>query len=413
MKQRLEHDRLALASCRVLALLNGTQLFGQEKGNIQVLRTLRELGAKILVGVSPLGDGEDVKDYIEQSGFETISFPFGGQWSKRLFRENPTLIATNLASVWNCSELVRAQVRKLGATHLHIGSQSAYSFIAPYLAIDKRIQLVYRMGDEPPHESRPNLLIWKSCYKRANVVVANSNFVRQSILRARPQGQEKLRLIYNRASLGSDSTSSDSGPRIKRGMKSSTGTHLLYVGQLSQHKGIEDILSASFDLMKIHSDLQLDILGKSPYNSDYQSSLEERVRKSPFAERILFHGYQKDPTPFYEDADLLVVPSRFEEPAANVVLEAKRSGVPSIVYPSGGLPELITHGENGIVCRDKSVAALAEAIQWYLRAPSLLVQHQLAALADNEARFGHDRFCRQWRDVYLGTTSVEKSLVSQ
>ncbi len=41
----------ALVGVRVLAALNGLELFGHERGNIEVFKTLRDLGAEVTVGV--------------------------------------------------------------------------------------------------------------------------------------------------------------------------------------------------------------------------------------------------------------------------------------------------------------------------------------------------------------------------
>ena len=47
-----------------------------------------------------------------------------------------------------------------------------------------------------------------------------------------------------------------------------------------------------------------------------------------------------------------VCPSRWEEPYGLVAVEAKTVGIPSIIFPSGGLKELIEHGTNGYLVYD-------------------------------------------------------------
>ena len=60
-------------------------------------------------------------------------------------------------------------------------------------------------------------------------------------------------------------------------------------------------------------------------------------------------GFTTDPRPYFHAADWHTAPSVYEEPNANVVLEALAAETPSIVTPRGGMPENITHGVNGFV----------------------------------------------------------------
>jgi glycosyltransferase involved in cell wall biosynthesis len=392
-----------LSECRILALLNGTNLYGQEKGNIQVLRVMQECGAKVMFGVSTIEDGGDVKQYLRQLGQSVVQFPFGCQWSKKQFLRQPSWIGTNVLGLWRCSRLMSKQVSSFRPTHVHLGNPLVYSFIAPYLSINRRIRLVYRMGDVPPHNSIPNLAIWRSCIRRADAVIANSGFVRESILRAAPRSTPKVRLIYNLSVVGKEST--ESGQRAVSADSEKGEIKLLFVGQLSPNKGVDDLIEAVARLLGRSARIRLDIVGAAPYDGDYRRRLEKSVIDGGLARSIRFHGYQSDPKPFYENADLLILPSRLFEAAANVVLEAKSCGVPSVVYPTGGLPELVLHGQNGFVCRERSVDALVEGIQFYLDDPLRVATHSQSAINDDAARFGRERFCQQWKEIYLGRPS--------
>jgi glycosyltransferase involved in cell wall biosynthesis len=100
--------------------------------------------------------------------------------------------------------------------------------------------------------------------------------------------------------------------------------------------------------------------------------------------------------------ELLVAPSLVEEGLPLVVMEAKAAGVPSIVFPSGGLPEMIQDGVDGFICRDKSIAALSEALKAYIDDPSIAVRHGAAARASLD-RLGVPQFASRWLAVYKKT----------
>jgi glycosyltransferase involved in cell wall biosynthesis len=265
------------------------------------------------------------------------------------------------------------------------------------------------MGDEVSHDSLPNKWIWYRFYSRANVIVANSEFVKSSIRRAFRTEPRKVRLIYNVAPSCSkepvDEVSSREGTRVERlkdgGLEK--GCRVLYVGQIAEHKGVSQLLDASIALCREGWDCYFDFVGGSRYTQEYESSMLRRIANERLSYRICFHGRVEDPTSFYRRASVLVVPSLFEEPAANVVLEAKREGVPAIVFPSGGLPELLEDGVTGIVCREKSSHALLEVLRRGFSQPALFEGLGAACLGEYERRFSEARFDKQWEAVFSST----------
>jgi glycosyltransferase involved in cell wall biosynthesis len=81
--------------------------------------------------------------------------------------------------------------------------------------------------------------------------------------------------------------------------------------------------------------------------------------------RIRFHG------PFAEgeqqrvlaSIDLLVLPSVWWENSPLTVLEALASGVPVVASAIGGLPELVAHGDTGLLTPPGDAGALREALE--------------------------------------------------
>jgi glycosyltransferase involved in cell wall biosynthesis len=82
-----------------------------------------------------------------------------------------------------------------------------------------------------------------------------------------------------------------------------------------------------------------------------------------------------------------------------VVMEAKQAGRTVVGFPRGGIPELIEHGVDGLVCAEASVPALASALRQYLSDPDLVRRHGEAARLSLE-RLEIPQFGRKWRAVY-------------
>ena len=72
-----------LASHRILALLQGTELLGKERGNLEALSALQSQGATIMVGISGrVSGGGSVGEEARRRGFETKEFPMGSHFAK-------------------------------------------------------------------------------------------------------------------------------------------------------------------------------------------------------------------------------------------------------------------------------------------------------------------------------------------
>ncbi|MGQ9808507.1 MAG: glycosyltransferase family 4 protein [Armatimonadota bacterium] len=101
--------------------------------------------------------------------------------------------------------------------------------------------------------------------------------------------------------------------------------------------------------------------------------------------RIRFLGFLPDVRALYAAADILVIPSR-REGQSIVCLEAMMSEPPPalLVTSAGGLPEMVHHGEAGLVVPPEDPAALAEAI--VLLAGDARLRARLASAAAATAR---------------------------
>lgn len=67
----------------------------------------------------------------------------------------------------------------------------------------------------------------------------------------------------------------------------------------------------------------------------------------------------------YNSADIFVLPS-LEDNLPNTIMEAMACGVPCVGFNVGGIPEEITHLQNGYVAQYKNTADLAKGIFWVL-----------------------------------------------
>lgn len=140
---------------------------------------------------------------------------------------------------------------------------------------------------------------------------------------------------------------------------------LLAVGRLTRQKGFDLLIDAASAIRNLP--WHLTILGEGP---DLERLLN-RARDHGLEDRIAFPGFVLNPYPWFAEADLFVLSSRWEG-FGHVIVEAMASGVPvlSTACPSGP-DEIISDGIDGVLCAPDSTEALASSLRELIGDPEL------------------------------------------
>lgn len=136
------------------------------------------------------------------------------------------------------------------------------------------------------------------------------------------------------------------------------------VARLNPWKGQRELIEAVASLTPSHPDLHLLVLG----SGEDKEQLLRNAGKLGFDKRILFLGWQDDVRPYLSAMDLFCLPSH-AEPFGLAITEAMSMALPVVACHSGGVPEIITHGEHGWLVAPRSVDELQGAIQHLLAHP--------------------------------------------
>ena len=110
-----------------------------------------------------------------------------------------------------------------------------------------------------------------------------------------------------------------------------------------------------------HRPLYLVIVGDGPLNA----RLHHYADQIGVGGRVRWVGWQLDPHPYYELADLFICPSR-HEPLGNVILEAWAHSRAVLSTQTAGALELIAHGEDAWLVPPQQPQALADGIRQLL-----------------------------------------------
>ncbi len=196
--------------------------------------------------------------------------------------------------------------------------------------------------------------------QRLKLVVANSQFTADTIIKNYPTAASKVRLCYKSVDVERyqevfryrEATPPDPDRQV-----------ILFVGSNMHRKGVPDLIKAAPGVIKEHPEIQFVIVGND--KSIFQ--LEGLCASLGISCNFEFEGWrsQADLLGYYQHATIFVMPS-LTEALGVTFLEAMAAGVPVIGTNVGGIPEIIQDGINGLLVPVKSPSSITEAINHLL-----------------------------------------------
>lgn len=144
---------------------------------------------------------------------------------------------------------------------------------------------------------------------------------------------------------------------------------LVYLGSLARQKGVHVLVEAVRRLGNLP--VRLAIYGDPAAFPDYASRLYELAAGDP---RIVFAGLlpRERLAEALAATDAVVVPSIWYENSPLVIKEAHAAGVPVLASDIGALPEMVRHGEDGLLFPRDDPQALAEVLRTVIQDPAIL-----------------------------------------
>ncbi|MDT0632217.1 glycosyltransferase family 4 protein [Rubrivirga litoralis] len=389
-----------LDGTRVLVTLGGIPLWGQERGNIQVFEALRDVGVDALFATHHSYGHESIQPALDGLGLGWTTAFYPGRWVRG--KGAGWLAGRFREALQSNRDLLRA-ARAYRPTHVHtMNERYAVDFLPAFKLL--RVPVVYRAGDAPSQHRRIFRFAWRRLIAPSvSRFVAISGFVRDALVEAGVP-PEKITVIYNYPPErpprpeGSDLPADVTAPY--------SGRTVAYVGQITADKGVDVLVDAALALCAERDDVRFLLAGNYSWKNPFADALRDRVEAAGLSDRVRFLGSVADVPGLLALADVHTAPSVWEEPLGNVVVEAKRAGVPSVVFPSGGIPELVVEdGRDAVLCRDKTPEALTNGLRHFLDLPAdALADAGGAARASLEALgITREAFTRAWAGVFAQT----------
>jgi glycosyltransferase involved in cell wall biosynthesis len=150
------------------------------------------------------------------------------------------------------------------------------------------------------------------------------------------QGNARASVVFNgvvpRAAMGAPRQAPSGRPFI-----------FSMIGVVSPYKGHAEAFEALARVVVLHPDTELHVVGEGALQE-----ARKKVAQLGLGTRVVFHGYVNDVAPLLARTDVLLMCSR-NEAMGRVTAEAMCAGVPVIGHDSGGTPELVHDGVDGLL----------------------------------------------------------------
>jgi glycosyltransferase involved in cell wall biosynthesis len=364
-------------------------LGGIESHTVTLAQSIGEAGLH-LSGILPVASLFDPLDAaFRRSGFDT-------------YRLRPIVAETPAQLMRNWLDLCRLLIR-LRPDLLHL--QRSYPWHGKWSVLAARIAripiLVATDHDLPVAVGRVGRQVNRAIDRLLDAVIVVSDYNRRAQLELTDRPDRIIHRIYNGIDLGNYP--------MRRPEEIAAARALFHIppgapvvgitARLVEVKRHCDLLEAVARLAEQCPDLHVLISGDGPL----RESLEAQASALGLAGRVRFLGFHPNAAEVLHALDLFVLPSSWEA-FGLVAAEAMATGVPVVASRTGGLPEVVTHDETGLLVPIGDVGALAAAIERGLRDEPLRQRMALAGRQRAERLFSKttmaDNTLRLYRQLF-------------
>jgi glycosyltransferase involved in cell wall biosynthesis len=143
---------------------------------------------------------------------------------------------------------------------------------------------------------------------------------------------------------------------------------VVYVGRITVEKGIETLVQAYSQTLKSVPNAKLVLVGS--VEAEYRQRVEELMRRLGLtSDQVLWPGTTDRPEYYQSVADVIAVPSQWEEPFGLALIEGMACGTLTIPSSAGIMPQIIGEPNGDLVFPAGDAQALEARLTWWLTHP--------------------------------------------
>ncbi len=327
------------------------------------------------------------------------------------FGSTPEIICLDKTNRWHFFKII-LKLRKI-ITHFQpnvvmsfLGYTNIVTVLASLFFTRRKFDLILSERSYPPKSSPTahfdllGRMLRIFAYRRADMIVCNSNHTKSAIEKDFHIRSEKVKTIYNPVTL--QEIRAKAQERVTHSFFQNEGAKVIIgVGRLAEAKRFDRLLRAFSLVRREEENVRLIIVGKGRL----QRELEDLASQLKISEWVDFVGFQSNPYAWISKSDILVLSSDFEG-LPNVLLEAMACGVPVVSTDClTGPSEIITNGKNGILVPVSDEKELTEAVLTLLKDEGLRRRFSIEGRKRAED-FRVEKIIPQYEKLFWNTNSL-------
>jgi len=304
----------------------------------------------------------------------TIDYKLSREWMESLHQVKVCPFKTRLS--WakfyvtpNMMKNTQEEIKFSDIIHMH-NYRSFQNIIAHYYAKKYGVPYVLQAHGSLPRIMAKQRLKWiydvlfgYRLLRDASNVIALSQ-VEAEQYRAMGVPDEKIAIIPNGIDLSEYANLPPKGSFKKKFGIDEDEKIVLYLGRIHKIKGIDILVKAFANVIEKLDDVKLVVVGP---DDGYLVELEALIKALKIEDKVLISGplYGKDKLEAYVDADVYVLPSRYEAFPMSL-LEAYACAKPVVCSRVFGLKDLVLNGVTGLLVEPSDIKQLANSIFYLL-----------------------------------------------
>jgi glycosyltransferase involved in cell wall biosynthesis len=356
---------------------------------------LRGRGYETILVAGSVGQGEQSMAYVaDELGVPVVTIP-------HLHREISPV--RDLLATVRLARIIRAERPTI--LHTHTAKAGAVGRAAALLAGRRRPPIIVHTfhghvlrGYFGPFWTGAFRLLERQLARITDMLVAVSPEVRDELVSYGVAPASKFRIV--RLGIELDERLSPDGAaraETRRVMGIRDDRFVVgWIGRMTAVKRTDVVLRAFRRLRDEGVDAVLCMVGDGPD----RRSVEDLAGELGVMRDCLFPGYQEDVAPFFAAFDVFVLPSGNEGTPVTAI-EALAGGCPVVATRVGGVPDVVTDGEDGFLVEPGDIEALAERLARLANDPALRAAMGGAGRDRMRSRYAVDRLIDDIDRLYL------------
>lgn len=310
--------------------------------------------------------------------------PRGSALARRVAAESIPAVDMKIGRVFRFPTALRiaSLARREGVRTIHMHTSAAHSLgLATARLLKRHINLV--VSRRVAFQRKPSLFTKRKYVGQGIRYIAISEAVKKTLLDL-SVSERDISIVHSGIDTDRFSKVDEVAARaLAEELRIRPGSFVVgSVGSLVPCKGHAVLVKAVAKVAEIIPDVICLIAGDGPE----RSQLRSLIRRSGLERKVILAGQQDRVPELLSLMNVFVMPS-LDEGLGLALLEAMAAAKPVIASSVGGIPEVITAGQNGILVPPGQEGALAESLLDLIRDSA-----RMASLAENARRSVRERF---------------------